>query len=114
MTGPNNSDSMPCPACGKTLDLAAQDACSRCDCELHSVKSARTAARQRLHHARRALRQGDYFTAASHARQSWRLHHTRTAAQMVILAEVALDQSGPCSTRKRTPNIGPWLQKATG
>ena len=82
-----------CPACGKTNDLSAPGACSRCGCDLSSLARIATGAVWHLKAAARQLRSGNWEEAFEHAEQSWCLRHSPRAARLASLAMMALGRS---------------------
>jgi len=91
-----------CPACGKTSDLRAATACSRCGCDLGPLARIVAGAGWHLQAAAGELRAEDWAAALKHARQSWFLRHSARAARVACLAAAVLgDTRAALSWRRR-------------
>jgi hypothetical protein len=90
-----------CPACGKTSDLRATTACSRCGCDLGPLAGIIAGSLWHLQAAAGELRAGDWDAALEHAQRSWSLRHSPRAARLAWLATMALGETRDALTWQR-------------
>ena len=79
-----------CPACAKKND--AGGLCTRCGCDLSSLRLVLGAATSVLSLARRELRKRNWNAALEDAERSWELAHSPESARLASLAAAALGE----------------------
>ncbi|MBW2064235.1 MAG: hypothetical protein JRJ03_04795 [Deltaproteobacteria bacterium] len=92
-----------CPACGKTSHVDSE--CSRCGCDLSTLRRILESARQELEIGMKKLRDQDSTGALEHARRSWSLKKSKDAARLAFLA---------CIWMKDFRGATDWYLRATG
>jgi hypothetical protein len=79
-----------CPVCAKKND--AGGSCTRCGCDLSSLRLVLSAATSFLSLASRELQKRDWNAALGHAQRSWELAHSPESARLASLAAAALGE----------------------
>lgn len=78
-----------CPACKKDNPLETNEPCLRCKTNLEPLRKILQCAQRELNLGNLALQREDWDSAAGHATEAWKLHHTREIAQLGFIAETA-------------------------
>lgn len=92
-----------CPACGKTSHMNSE--CSRCGCDLSSLRRLRESSREELETAAKKLKDRDSLAALEHAGKSWLINKDKHAARLAFLA---------CISIRDFPEATKWYLRSTG
>ena len=79
-----------CPACKKANQTG--DKCLRCGCDLSILRQIREAATYELGRAARQLRNNNGQVALEHAKRSWSLKNSASAARTAFMACLLMEK----------------------